>query len=37
MRRRMNRKKDRKVFRGTANKSRTINLRPVTMRGGIRL
>lgn len=37
MRKRMNKRKDRKIFRSTANKTRQINLRPVVMRGGIRL
>lgn len=37
MRKRMNKGKDRKIFRTTANKTRLINLKPVTMRGGIRL
>lgn len=37
MRRRMSRGKDRKIFRKTADKSRLINLKPVVMRGGIRL
>lgn len=37
MRRRMKRGRDRKIFRKTADKSRLINLKPVVMRGGIRL
>lgn len=37
MRRRVNRGRDRKIFRKTADKKRLVNLRPVTMRGGIRL
>lgn len=37
MRKRMNKIKDRKIFKKTANKTREINLKPVTMRGGIRL
>lgn len=37
MRKRMNRKRDRRIFKRTADKSRTINLKPVVMRGGIRL
>lgn len=37
MRKRMPPRKDRKIFKKTADKSRLINLRPVTMRGGIRL
>lgn len=36
-RRTMNKKKDRKVFKATADKTQTLNLRPNTMRGGIRL
>lgn len=30
-------RRDRSVFRRTANKTKTINLYPVTYRGGIRL
>lgn len=37
MRRKTRRVKDRKIFRATADKSRQINLKPVVMRGGIRL
>ena len=37
MRRRMSRSKDRRVFRQTANKTRLVNIKPVVMRGGIRL
>lgn len=37
MRKRVAKSKDRKIFRKTADKSRSINLKPVTMRGGIRL
>lgn len=37
MRSRVNRSKDRKIFRRTANKVATINLRPIIMRGGFRL
>lgn len=37
MRKRMNKRRDRKVFKKTANKTRLINLKPVVMRGGIRL
>ena len=37
MRKRMNRRRDRKVFKNTADKSRLVNLKPVAMRGGIRL
>lgn len=36
-RRRMKPRKDRKVFRRTAVKSKKINLAPRVMRGGIRL
>lgn len=31
------RRKDRRIFRKTANKSKKINLAPKTFRGGIRL
>lgn len=37
VRKRMSRKKDRKVFKRTAVKSKKINLAPRVMRGGIRL
>lgn len=37
MRKRTRFRKDRKIFRKTADMSRSINLKPVTMRGGIRL
>lgn len=37
MRRRTSRRIDRRIFRKTADKTRLINLKPVTMRGGIRL
>lgn len=37
MRKRMNKRHDRKVFKKTANKTRQINLSPTVMRGGIRL
>lgn len=37
MRKRVRFTKDRKIFRATANKKRLINLKPVVMRGGIRL
>lgn len=37
MRKRMNRRRDRKVFKSTADKKRQVNLKPVVMRGGIRL
>lgn len=32
-----NRRKDRKIFRATAIKSKKINVSPVVYRGGIRL
>lgn len=32
-----NRKRDRKIFRRTADRSRKINVRPMLFRGGIRL
>lgn len=31
------RRKDRKIFRRTAAKTKTINIKPTGMRGGIRL
>lgn len=34
---RVRKSKDKKVFRQTANKTQSINVRPVTYRGGIRL
>lgn len=37
MRRRMNKRRDRRVFKQTANKTRKINIQPTVMRGGIRL
>lgn len=37
MRRRMPRKKDNRVFRRTAAKSKKININPTIFRGGIRL
>lgn len=37
MRKRMPKRRDRKVFKTTANKTKTINIKPVVMRGGIRL
>lgn len=37
MRKKMAKKKDRKVFKNTAVKSKKINVSPVVMRGGIRL
>ena len=37
MRRRMNKRKDRKIFRQTADKTKLVNIKPCVMRGGIRL
>lgn len=37
MRRTTRKRKDKKIFRQTADKKRLVNLKPVTMRGGIRL
>ena len=37
MRKRMKKGKDRKIFKKTADRTRLINLKPVVMRGGIRL
>lgn len=37
MRKRMSKKKDNKVFRRTASKSKKININPTIFRGGIRL
>lgn len=37
MRKRVRKSKDKRIFRKTADKSRLINLKPVVMRGGIRL
>lgn len=37
MRRIMKKKKDRKVFRSTADKVKKVNIDPKPMRGGIRL
>lgn len=37
MRKKMKPKKDNKVFRRTATKSKKINVNPVIYRGGIRL
>lgn len=37
MRRRTKKLKDRKVFRQTAKKTQVVNVRPIAMRGGIRL
>lgn len=36
-RKKMPRKKDKKIFRNTADKSKKMNIKPVIMRGGIRL
>lgn len=32
-----NKEKDRKVFRETADKTKTVNVKPMLFRGGIRL
>lgn len=37
MRKIMKKRKDRRVFSKTANKTKALNVRPVMMRGGIRL
>lgn len=37
MRKRMKMKKDKKIFRNTADKTKKININPRPMRGGIRL
>lgn len=37
MRKSMSFGKDQKIFRATAEKTRSINVRPMMMRGGIRL
>lgn len=37
MRKRTRKSKDRKIFRQTSQKTQTINVKPVAMRGGIRL
>ena len=37
MRKKMRPKKDKKVFRLTASKSKKININPTVFRGGIRL
>ena len=37
MRKKMPRRKDNKVFRRTATKSKKININPTIFRGGIRL
>lgn len=36
-RRRAPKKKDKRIFKKTANKTQVFNLQPVVMRGGIRL
>lgn len=37
MRSKTNRRKDKRIFKKTVNKTKTINVRPLAMRGGIRL
>ncbi len=37
MRKKMSVRKDKKIFRNTADKSKKINIKPKIMRGGIRL
>lgn len=37
MRRRVRVRKDRRVFSQTADKTKAVNVRPMTMRGGFRL
>lgn len=37
MAKRMKRKRDRTVFRKTADKTKTVNVKPMLFRGGIRL
>lgn len=37
MRKRTTRRKDQKIFRQTANKTQLVNIKPMVMRGGIRL
>lgn len=37
MKKKLMKKVDRKIFRNTAERTRAINLSPVTSRGGIRL
>lgn len=37
MRKKMRKKKDKRVFANTANKTKKINIAPKVMRGGIRL
>lgn len=36
-RKKVNPRKDKKIFTNTAAKSKKINIKPITMRGGIRL
>jgi hypothetical protein len=36
-RKKMHRRKDRSVFRSTADRVKSINVKPIMMRGGIRL
>lgn len=36
-RKKMKQKKDKKIFRNTADKSKKVNIKPTIMRGGIRL
>lgn len=33
----MKKKRDRKIFRKTADKTKTVNVKPMLFRGGIRL
>lgn len=37
MRRKTNKRKDKRIFRSTAKKTKLINVKPVVQRGGIRL
>lgn len=37
MRKIMKKRKDKRVFSKTANRTKALNVRPVSMRGGIRL
>lgn len=37
MRQKMKKRKDRKVFNATANKTKSINVKPIPVRGGIHL
>lgn len=37
MRKKVQKSKDKKIFRNTAGKSKKINIKPVIYRGGIRL